>query len=706
MFMLNFYRNFIFLTLISSVLSACNNGSSTGKNQSVDISTIDTLPSNLGQLPNGSEVVVSSAVFTTQAGSTASITGSLTLLGGSDVVSYSALFTTSPSTSSPNIASNCSSLSTKNPSCQILINSQTAESGTYTITTNLSASNGSSSTTVNPFYIVVLPPTGVYIDSGNISVTLESNSIPESSSSMALVILSGSYGVNNVTTAISVSNSEYATVIPDTCNLSSDSNVCTVNITGVKSSSDNPVTLNVIADGYSTITSPQFFIVNNSIISNWLEITGGTGQPQYAKTYGSPTPESIVMMDQTGYLWTYNNGNWMQITNSSDTPQPSSKYGMHEFASPTPTNIFMNDYNNILWVFDGNSWTQMTGVNSNTPKMVSDVYGSPTPTSFVTIDTSGNLWTYNNGIWINQTPGDSNHPTNITHVPGSPTPTSIIAQSTLDTGGNQLWTYDGNSWMPQIGEIGPTSLSTVYDSPTLSSIVISDRNNFIWTYDGNSWTQITNDSPGQPDSSQIYHVYTATTNCIILTDSNNQLWVFDGKQWAKLTGGNGPINISDVYALPTTTSIVVTDNASITSIWSYSNGIWKQINGAAYGPSSVAEFYGEVTTDSIILSGSSDTGSNVMNSLWTFDGTQWIQQTNLNGAPLSYKIVIAPLPSISSINIIDSGNQLWNYNGYSWTMQTGTFGAPTSIKSIIGAPEANSLVAIDSTNQIWIMNAN
>ena len=124
---------------IALLLFACGSGSSSPSQSSSN--TSPSAPATIGTLPNGSSVIVSSAVFGASQGT--NITGSISLVGGSGNSSYAPTFSISnigaaqlTLLSTPTVTVNPSNclLSASNPSCQIIINSTSAAPGTYSIT--------------------------------------------------------------------------------------------------------------------------------------------------------------------------------------------------------------------------------------------------------------------------------------------------------------------------------------------------------------------------------------------------------------------------------------------------------------------------------------------------------------------------------------------------------------------------------------------
>jgi hypothetical protein len=96
------------------------------------------------------------------------------------------------------------------------------------------------------------------------------------------------------------------------------------------------------------------------------------------------------------------------------------------------------------------------------------------------------------------------------------------------------------------------------------------------------------------------------------------------------------------------------------------------------------------------------------NSLWLYNGSSWIKLSGTTPAPLTV-FAIAGKPTTNSIVVIDTYNQLWTYNG-TWSQITGGAGEPPSATNTTTwsgyfnneASTPTSLVIIDNLYNVWI----
>lgn len=347
----------------------------------------------------------------------------------------------------------------------------------------------------------------------------------------------------------------------------------------------------------------QLWIYNGN---EWKVITGGSDQPlNIDEMFGSPIPNSIIMSDKNKYLWGYNGTVWTRLNGSQNQPAKlvdpfmMEDYSYGVYGSPTLDSIIMVDINKSLWIYDGKIWTKLTG-SSSQPKKILEMYGSPNLNSIIMTDADKKLWTYNGKIW-SKLMGQSGQPSAVRLVSDSSVSNAIIMTDEK----RDLWTYNGSQWKQLTGGHQQPIikdniwLDPLYNAKKLDSIVLRDSNNDVWTYDGNIWTNQTSDKSQLYFLVQKYYavyfetygvnfngIYTALSNyrpgegghfpeapnsMVLLVgyrdekgpNTNNMgLGVYNGKEWAILTSPNEgkPNNVTRVLGTPTLDFILIQDN--------------------------------------------------------------------------------------------------------------------------------------------------
>lgn len=220
------------------ILAGCTGDGGSTSNTTNTIPAGDT---NLGVLSNGSLVYSSSANYTTPTDNY--VTGTIGLTSGTSGTGYLGIlsFVVKNGTIPPGFAiSDKMPLITTKPhvcildslnlaqTCQLLINGDAANPGTYIVTPTITADGVSQQ--LNNFMITVTKSGGN--TTGSLAINLANSGIMAGESTIATVSLSNSSAVGNVQVNISTTTPQLINIKPNACILSKDQNNCEINIIG------------------------------------------------------------------------------------------------------------------------------------------------------------------------------------------------------------------------------------------------------------------------------------------------------------------------------------------------------------------------------------------------------------------------------------------------------------------------------------------
>ena len=267
---------------------------------------------------------------------------------------------------------------------------------------------------------------------------------------------------------------------------------------------------------------------------------------------------------------------------------------------------------------------------------------------------SYSIWVLNKN-WINLT-ADTKAPKPITEIYGDLKPDSIVVATVK---GKSLWIYNGKDWTSLVGAKNqPQSLKRIVNNPSVSSIVILDKNDKIWQYANNKWTNLSNlvNSPNTikdiyadpgflavKDNNLILWIlnkdHWVNTNLaidnifghksldfLVIKDKNSDLYLYKPKSRVKVTGLDGaPRDVDNVFDYPTPHSMVLKDSSG--SLWFYNGIAWKMLTNPNVEPKSVARVFGHPTESSIVIE------DNENHDLWVYEGNKWYRQTGGKNQP-------------------------------------------------------------------------
>ncbi|MDQ5921924.1 MAG: hypothetical protein QG673_1983 [Pseudomonadota bacterium] len=599
-------RNKLFILWIcclSLLLVSCSGGGTSASNGSSVYS--------LGQLPNGSTVWISQSTFTAESGGYT--TGTIGIIGGTPNNSYIISFGSNPS--GPSISSNpnpCVLVSGSGNTCQVTFNSSNAGAGTYIVTAYytaivnsnqqamhmhasnsnlvLSESSGGGTALANTITFIVSGVAPV-IESGVLVIAAPAEStILAGESTFTTVMLSGSQNITTpITVTIASSDSSIITVDPSSCDLTTESNNCTIAIMGVAAGS---ASINASSAGYATVSegvmvesvppANYYFTWMNGTESTWqLGVYGSLGVGSPTNTPGSRVG-AANWTDESGNLWLFgglynsapviyfndlwkyniSTNQWVWVGGeSTQTIQTASArgnngvYGTLGVASVSnipgsrQQAVSWVDESGNLWLFGGFGFGAASSVITS-PGNLNDLW---------MYNISTNLWTWVDGESVINQSGiyGTKGVESSTNMPGA----RNSASGWIDENGN-LWLFGGQ---------GRTSTATA--SGSLNDLWKYNIRTRMWTWVNGS--NLGNESGiygtlGVPEST---NVPGARYGAMAWVDESGHLWLFAGRGYSE-SSGQGYLNDLWKYDI----------NANA---WTWINGYTGINNAGIYGTQGV-----------------------------------------------------------------------------------------------------------------------
>jgi hypothetical protein len=277
-------------------------------------------------------------------------------------------------------------------------------------------------------------------------------------------------------------------------------------------------------------------------------------------------------------------------------------------------------------------------------------------------DTFGDTWTWNGTSWTLQGPSKS-------------PPARAWAAMAYDAAAGQIILFGG--W-------GPSAPSEGFFDDT-------------WTWDGTTWTQQT-PATSPPARLGASMAYDAEINELVLFGGEGEngdlsdTWFWDVTSWApQATQPDGPMANYSMMAYDAAQSqlLLFGGENSIDPVgetWTWNGTNWTEqsptthpggIYGAAMaydaGQSNVVMFGGVACNDGIICSGTYQ----YLNNTWTWDGTNWTEQTPATSPSARYWVPMAYDTSQSQAVLFGGSDpngfpfsDTWTWDGTNWTPQS------------------------------------
>jgi hypothetical protein len=344
--------------------------------------------------------------------------------------------------------------------------------------------------------------------------------------------------------------------------------------------------------------------------------------------------------------------------------------------------------------------------------------------------TLGDTWTSDGTAWTQQ------HPT--TSPPAraeaamafdAATGTTVLFGGTVNGEPSAIgdtWTWDGTDWTEQFPAKSPPARfasSMVYDAATGTVVLFGggaaggDNLGDTWTWDGTNWTQVDDagdagcttsctDSP--PARTAPSMAYDAATGKVVLFGGDvaggsgalYDTWTWDGTNWTEQSPITSPP--ARMYAAMTydeATSTVVLFGGFVPNggvgnylddTWTWDGTNWTQVDDAGDAGCTTSctdspparrlatMTYDAATSDVVLFGGAEpqpDGGFELDGDSWTWDGTNWTEQSPGDPSAREYGSMAYDAATSSAVlfggyNGQGTDGDTWTWDGSSWTPQS------------------------------------
>jgi hypothetical protein len=223
----------------------------------------------------------------------------------------------------------------------------------------------------------------------------------------------------------------------------------------------------------------------------------------------------------------------------------------------------------------------------------------------------------------------------------------------------ETWTYDGTTWTEQHPATSPPAredATMAYDAASGQMILFGGREGEealgeTWTWDGTTWTQLptTNGPPARFNASMAYDP--ATSQVVLFggagEGSRSETWTWDGTEWTKqhpATIPPGGVAASMAYDPATGQMIIFGGSVGGPSIldatWTWDGTEWMKQHPATIPPGrEAASMAYDPALGQVVLFagyGGGGGGAGALGDTWTWDGSEWIQQSPATSPPARY----------------------------------------------------------------------
>ncbi len=278
------------------------------------------------------------------------------------------------------------------------------------------------------------------------------------------------------------------------------------------------------------------------------------------------------------------------------------------------------------------------------------------------------------------------------------------------------WTWDGHTWMQQHPTASPGPIlgaSMAYDDATGLVVLFGGEPqsgqqamNDTWTWDGHTWTHL-HPALAPPPRGGANMVYDAASGQVVLFGGYNpetksllnDTWTWNGTTWTQQHPAVAPsarLNASMAYDASTRTAILFGGDdlgapiPLLTDTWTWNGATWTQqhpatspavrftSNGILYGayPNQTSMVWNEATQQILLtLAGGDNTGDHRIQISWTWDGSNWTQQSIQHllepDMYLFYSTAQRTVYAFAdTIDISTFEDSLWQWNGRIWQPAT------------------------------------
>lgn len=368
--------------------------------------------------------------------------------------------------------------------------------------------------------------------------------------------------------------------------------------------------------------------------------------------------------------WAWDGANWAQVSTANSPP---GREGASLAYDPVRENIVLfgginrdlpNQPMGNTWIFDGNDWSQANTPVSPGPRYAFNSVMTYMPAngglllfggSGSAID-DGKTWIWNGSKWSFLTPLAS-PPSNLSSAMAYHTASSRAVFYVFGSdvsGPGETWTWDGTNWQ-RSGSVSPRSrFGSIFveHAPTARLLMYGGGScgqyNDQWLWDGASWTEMDLGDRTPPArtlvSAQVSFdrtrdlavLFGGFSDCIFPSDT----WTWNGSSWRRVQTSTSPAG---------------------------------RIDGSmAY----------DATRGVTFLFGGRETGgfNNFLDDSWTFDGSNWTQQSPLLSpsrriaAGIAYddasaEVVLFGGSVEDALGELASSDETWTWNGSEWRLE-------------------------------------
>ncbi|HXY43100.1 MAG TPA: kelch repeat-containing protein [Acidimicrobiales bacterium] len=462
--------------------------------------------------------------------------------------------------------------------------------------------------------------------------------------------------------------------------------------------------------------------------STWTQRSPPASPParaDFSMAY-DPALEEVVLFGGEGAdgllndTWAWNGSTWSQL--SPSTSPPARDDAAMAFDTATNQLVLMggsgqaNTYLNDVWNLDGSQWTQMSGLFAGLAG-ASMAYDATTG-QFLLVDgteyTSNGFYALGDTlIWNGTTWTETGDPSYSAGFAASDAPLAYDAgtgQLVLFGNGGTTWTWDGSGWNDMSSFAAPSprfGAAMTYDPATGQVVLFGGQSSGLgydgaidpdaWTFDGSSWAHAPTGPPGRYDASMAYD---PATNQVVLFGGYGaqgwclgDTWTFDGSSWTEQSPANSPSAralASMAYDAATRQLILFggVGSSPQNDTWAWNGSDWSELSPATSPPArdDASMAYDSATSQLVLFGGTSDGLDRVMSDTWSWDGSNWTEQSPDGspsspsprlGASLAYDAATGELVLLGGIGTADTFlSDIWTWDGSSWTEQSPSVSPP------------------------------
>jgi len=326
---------------------------------------------------------------------------------------------------------------------------------------------------------------------------------------------------------------------------------------------------------------------------------------------------------------------------------------------------------------------------------------SPTPAAGAS--TGGPNWTY----------------VGLTDRQGAVSAYDSVRHQVVLFGGNEVspgptlgdtWTSDGTAWTQQHPTTSPPAraeAAMAFDATTGTTVLFGGTPNGepsaigdTWTWDGTDWTQ-QHPSTSPPARYLATMTYDASTGTVVLfgggaagTGILGDTWTWDGTNWTKqVPSTSPPARVAPSMAYDAATGNVVLFGGYVTAgsfgdTWTWDGTNWtKQVPATSPPARSFGTMTYDAATSTVVLFGGFVTydqfggGGNYLADTWTWNGTNWNEQSPATNPPARYLDTMTYDAATSDIILFGGAEpqpgggyvldgDTWTWDGTNWTEQS------------------------------------